>query len=190
MLLSNEERFGSTDNKVVELTNNLICFTSEVIQKLRCNGRPVKVGFSSPKYIEESSNFQASLDGRKYGDPFAVHISPTSSKIDITEVLDFSTKLVYKDNCINGNVVDFILPSSYVKSPDKFIGILKNACLKDVFEIQLNVMDRATLIDAKNHPEKYPHLIVRVWGFSAYFNDLPEEFKDNLIRRAEIYEAA
>lgn len=190
LLLSNEERFGSTDNKVVELTNNLICFTSEVIQKLRCNGRPVKVGFSSPKYIEESSNFQASLDGRKYGDPFAVHISPTSSKIDITEVLDFSTKLVYKDNCINGNVVDFILPSSYVKSPDKFIGILKNACLKDVFEIQLNVMDRATLIDAKNHPEKYPHLIVRVWGFSAYFNDLPEEFKDNLIRRAEIYEAA
>lgn len=190
LLINNEERFGSTNDRVVELTNDLICFTSEVVKELRCNGKPVKVGFSSPKYIEESSHFQASLDGRKYGEPFAVHISPTSSKIDITEVLDFSTKLVYKENCINGNVVDFILPSSYIKQPDKFIGILKNACLKDVFEIQLNVMDKATLIDAKNHPEKYPYLIVRVWGFSAYFNDLPEEFKDNLIRRAEIYEAA
>lgn len=50
-------------------------------------------------------------------------------------------------------------------------------------------MDKATLVDAKAHPEKYPNLIVRVWGFSAYFNDLPESFKDNLIRRAEVYEA-
>ena len=34
-----------------------------------------------------------------------------------------------------------------------------------------------TLIDARDNPEKYPGLIVRVWGFSAYFNDLPDEYK-------------
>ena len=52
----------------------------------------------------------------------------------------------------------------------------------------INVLSYAQLVDAKIHPEKYPNLIVRVWGFSAYFNDLPEEYKDNLIQRAELYE--
>ena len=183
-------KFGSTASEVVNLTNELIKFTGETVRALKSNGRPIKVGFSSPNYIGEAKNFPASLDGRHKGDPFAVHISPISSKIDISEVLDFSTRLVYSDNCINGNVVDFILPSSYIKQQDKLIGIIKNACHNGVFEIQLNVMDKATLIDAKAHPEKYPNLVVRVWGFSAYFNDLPEEYKDNLIRRAEVYETA
>ena len=89
---------------------------------------------------------------------------------------------------MNGNVVDFIVPASYSKNPDKLATILKTACKKGIFELQLNVLDKKTLIDAKAHPEKYPNLIVRVWGFSAYFNDLPEEYKDNLIQRAELYE--
>lgn len=190
LLSSTGKKFGAVDEEVISLTNNIIAYTSEVTNYLRSNGNPVKIGFSSPNYIGESKNFPASLDGRKQGDPFAVHISPLSSKIDISEILEFSSKLVYKSNCINGNVVDFILPSSYIKQPDKMIDILKNACDKGTFEIQLNVMDKATLIDAKAHPEKYPNLVVRVWGFSAYFNDLPEEYKDNLIRRAEIYEVA
>ena len=53
-----------------------------------------------------------------------------------------------------------------------------------IFEMQLNVFSYRQLMDAKAHPEKYTNLIVRVWGFSAYFNDLPEEYKDNLIKRA------
>lgn len=50
------------------------------------------------------------------------------------------------------------------------------------------MLDKNTLIDARNHPEKYPNLVVRVWGFSAYFNELPDEYKVNLINRAEAYE--
>ena len=94
----------------------------------------------------------------------------------------------YEGCRLNGNVVDFIIPVAYAKQKDKLTSIIKNACQKGLYEIQLNVLDKATLIDAKQHPEKYPNLIVRVWGFSAYFNDLPEEYKDNLIKRAELYE--
>ena len=50
--------------------------------------------------------------------------------------------------------------------------------------MQMNVVSSETLIEAKAHPEKFPNLIVRVWGFSAYFNDLPEKYKDVLIQRA------
>ena len=52
------------------------------------------------------------------------------------------------------------------------------------FEMQMNVVSSKTLIEAKENPENFPNLIVRVWGFSAYFKDLPEEYKDVLIKRA------
>ena len=191
ILLSNTgKKFGLVDDDVLSLTNDLMRYTGRVVASVTCNGQPVKVGFSSPNYICSSRNVQASLDGRRNGYPFAVHISPISSKIDISEVLDFASKLDYQGNQINGNVVDFILPTSYVNNIEKLIGILRDACSKGVFELQLNVLDKRTLLDAKSHPEKYPNLIVRVWGFSAYFNDLPDEFKNNLIQRAEIYGAA
>ena len=50
--------------------------------------------------------------------------------------------------------------------------------------MQMNVVDSETLIAAKKDPEAFPNLIVRVWGFSAYFKDLPDEYKDVLIKRA------
>lgn len=129
-------------------------FTGCVVASVTCNGLPVKVGFSSPNYIYASRDVHASLDGRRCGYPFAVHISPISSKIDISEVLEFASKLDYQGNQINGNVVDFILPTSYVKNMEKLVGILRDACSKGIFELQLNVLDKKTLMDAKAHPEK------------------------------------
>ena len=53
-----------------------------------------------------------------------------------------------------------------------------------IFQLQMNVVDSKTLIAAKEDPTLFPNLVVRVWGFSAYFNDLPEEYKNVLIARA------
>ncbi|MCK6555115.1 hypothetical protein L6Q96_11145 [Candidatus Binatia bacterium] len=50
-------------------------------------------------------------------------------------------------------------------------------------QVQYNVLDAATLIDAKRHPERYRDLVVRISGYSAYFNDLTEAMKDELIGR-------
>ena len=54
---------------------------------------------------------------------------------------------------------------------------MNDSVQRGLYELQLNVLDKNTLIDARNHPEKYPNLVVRVWGFSAYFNELPDEYK-------------
>ena len=183
----NDLQFGSTNKEVVDLTNDLMLFISSVVDKLTLNGKKVKVGFSSSAYIGASKKVDATFDGRKDKEPFAVHISPVSKNIDIQEVIDFASLLNYSGNRLNGNVVDFIIPSSFVKQPDKLRIILKNAIHKGIFELQLNVLDAETLKEAKLHPEKYPNLVVRVWGFSAYFNELPEDYKDNLIKRAEAY---
>lgn len=187
LMQSNPEKYGSTKENVVSLTNDLIDFVGSISDGITINGKKVKVGFSSSQYIAQSVNFEASLDGRRQSEPFAVHISPVSSNIDIVEILDFASLLHYDKNKMNGNVVDFTIPDSFIQSPDKLIDLLAAACKKGVFQIQLNVLKKEVLIDAKAHPEKYPQLIVRVWGFSAYYNDLPEAYKDNLIRRATLY---
>lgn len=187
LLLSGTQKFGCCDDEVVKLTNRIMDYANDCVDRMTCNGHRLKVGFSSPGYVALAKITPASADGRMAGEPFGVHISPISSDIDINEILEFAIKLNYSGNRLNGNVVDFILPSTYVEMPGKLRDMIKNAVSRGIFELQLNVLDKQTLIDAKNHPENYPNLIVRVWGFSAYFNDLPEDYKDNLIARAEMY---
>lgn len=189
-LATNDRKFGSASTEVLDLCNQLIDCVSHAVEPLKANGNAVKFGLSSPAYISQSVRSPATLDGRKSNEPYAVHISPVSSSIDISEVLRFARSLDYPYNCLNGNVVDFIIPSSYQKHPEKLVAIIRDAFSRGLFQLQLNVLDKQTLIDAKAHPDRYPNLVVRVWGFSAYFNDLPEEYKDNLIVRAETYETA
>ena len=52
-------------------------------------------------------------------------------------------------------------------------------------QLQLNSINRETLIDANEHPEKYPNLIVRVWGWSGYWNELENIYKEQILQRTE-----
>ena len=66
--------------------------------------------------------------------------------------------------------------------------LLKKAIEQGFFQLQMNIVSSQMLLKAKKNPEKFPDLIVRVWGFSAYFKDLPKEYQDVLINRALISE--
>ena len=89
----------------------------------------------------------------------------------------------------------FSLPGAYGigtfgKEAYKFVDFLMVSIEVGFFELQMNVVGSDVLIAAKKEPEKYMNLIVRVWGFSAYFNDLTEEYKNILIERTKMYESA
>ena len=70
-------------------------------------------------------------------------------------------------------------------------GIRKVAQLVEAFirlgghQLQLNAINRERLLDAREHPEDYPNLIVRVWGWSGYFCELDPEYQEHIITRAE-----
>ena len=49
--------------------------------------------------------------------------------------------------------------------------------------MQFNYMDNKTLIDAQKHPEQYKDLVVRVAGYSAFFNELCKDVQDEIISR-------
>ncbi len=146
-------------------------------------GGKVKFGLSSPGYNILSKKTNADISGRKFGMPYNTHISCLDASY--TEVVNFAARLVYKDQRFNGNVIDFFVPPGLVtENADKFILFLKGAINCGFFQMQMNIMDSKTLIDAKSNPKKYAGLIVRVWGFSAYFTDLPESYQNLLIDRA------
>lgn len=184
-VLKNQKKFGMDDEEIIMLTNEITKYASDVCAtKTTKYGGKFKFGLSSPNYITGSKDVTASLDGRCDFEPFSVHISFEDNK-DYTELMRFASKLEYTENRFNGNVVDFMVSPNFIKNNfDKFVDFLDLSLKMGVFQMQLNVVDSKTLIDAQKHPEKYPNLIVRVWGFSSYFKDLPTEYQNVLIKRA------
>lgn len=178
--------FGVDSEYAVALTNLLIRETEDCFRNYRNKfGGKVKFGLSSPSYIDAATNVGATLDGRRAGEPFETHISRNKGE-PLTEIMNFESKLQFSGISSNANVLDVMVQSSLIKDNiSKFAQYIMGGIKEGIFQLQMNVLSYTQLVDAKSHPEKYPNLIVRVWGFSAYFNDLPEEYKDNLIRRAK-----
>jgi formate C-acetyltransferase len=185
-------RYGIDDQSVLALTNDITRFTSELIEKHtpRDMKRRIKFGLSSPSYISDAYNIPATPDGRNKNAPFAVHIS-NDKAADFTGILQFAAKLDCAGNRFNGNVIDIIVSPHFIANNfAQFVSMLYASFVSGIFEMQFNVVSSVTLIRAKKTPTVFPNLIVRVWGFSAYFNDLPEEYKDVLIRRTLEHERA
>ena len=182
----NEKGYGTDNLNAIELTNYLIKQTENYLKDYRnMFGGKVKFGLSSPGYLDFGKNCGATLDGRKADEPFQTHISRDKGE-PLTEIMNFESKLEFSGTSCNANVLDVMVPASLIKDNiSKFTIYMKGGIKEGIFQLQMNVLSYRKLLDAKAHPEKYPNLIVRVWGFSAYFNDLPEEYKDNLIRRAK-----
>lgn len=65
-----------------------------------------------------------------------------------------------------------------------FASLLKTYFRRGGMQIQTNVLDPAVLIEARDNPDLHPNLLVRISGYSAYFNDLTPEMKDEIIRRS------
>jgi pyruvate formate-lyase/glycerol dehydratase family glycyl radical enzyme len=128
--------------------------------------------------------------GRRRGEAFASGIAPVNG-------MDRKgpTALLNSVNSIDftqiANGVNFNLQFDQALLKGEKGASLLDALLKIYFErggmqVQVNVFDPRILVEARNDPHKYPHLLVRVSGYSAYFNDLAPAMKDEIINRTMI----
>ena len=69
---------------------------------------------------------------------------------------------------------------------DNLVSMLDGYVKKGGHHLNVNVLNRETLLDAQAHPEKYPNLQVRISGWSWFFTQMEKEFQDEFIRRAEM----
>ncbi len=181
--------FGTDENKyVIQMVNKII---STINEALRTTTNPFggkyKFGLSSPSFISSGNLTLTSFDGRKKGEPLGVHISPIKNGIEIVSLLNFSSKLDYS-KAFNGGVTDIILDEQFIKLyPQKFLVLLKTFFEMGGMQLQANVVNYKVLKEAFKNPNAFPNLIVRVWGFSAYFKDLPKEYQQLILERYKIY---
>ena len=144
---------------------------------------------SAMEYILKGRECPATADGRKNGEPYSSSFSPSLDvKPDgLLSVIQSFTKYDMTE-IINGGPLTIEIHDSVLKND---LGIKKTAMLVKSFiklgghQLQLNSMNRETLLDAQQNPEKYPNLVVRVWGWSGYFNELDREYQNHIIRRLE-----
>ena len=140
--------------------------------------------------VPQGAGTGATPDGRHKGEPLAEGCSPTHS-MDVngpTSVFKSVSKL--RTEKITGGVLlnQKVSPSMLSKPRDREKLMLLLRTFFDVlrgFHVQYNVVSRETLLDAQAHPEKHRDLIVRVAGYSAFFNVLSRQTQDDIIARTE-----
>ena len=183
--LNKNSYYGHSDPRVVNLISDLVeTVSNECIGYRNYLGGKLKFGLSSFAYMDEGKRVMSTFDGRKSNMPLSTHMSSKLGE-PYTELVNFAGCLDYNGVKCNGNVIDFFVAPSFIQNNiEKFSDFLYSSIKVGFFQMQMNVVSSKTLIAAKKNPELYPNIVVRVWGFSAYFNDLPEEYKDLLIKRA------
>ncbi len=126
--------------------------------------------------------------GRKKGKPLSEGISPAqgADHNGPTAVLKSAAKI---DHIKTGGTLlnQKFTPSFFddAKSYAKLTSLIRSYFRMDGHHIQFNVVSADTLRDAQKEPEKYRDLIVRVAGYSDYFNDLGEDLQNEIILRTE-----
>ena len=139
-------------------------------------------------HVYFGSVMHAGPDGRKAGMPVSEGISPVqgSDKNGPTSVIKSASKI---DHLHTGGTLlnqkfspEFFEDETAVR---KVSSLVRSYFRMNGHHIQFNVVDGATLRDAQLHPEKYRNLIVRVAGYSDYFNDLGIDLQNEIINRTE-----
>ncbi|MBN2611744.1 MAG: glycyl radical protein [Bacteroidales bacterium] len=139
-------------------------------------------------HIYFGSKTGALPDGRKAKEPVSEGISPVqgADHQGPTSVIKSAAKIDHIRT--GGTLLNQKFTPSFFKNDEsiaKLGSLIRGYFRLDGHHIQFNVVSAETLRDAQEHPEKYRDLIVRVAGYSDYFNDLGEDLQNEIIKRTE-----
>jgi len=153
-------------------------------------GRYVPGFYSVTSNVAFGSRTGALPSGRRAGAPFASSLGPSNGadRCGPTALLNSVSSL---DSTLmpNGNALNLRFDPGTVEGErglEILSGLVRGFFEGRGMELQLNVLDPDMLEDARAHPGKYPGLVVRVAGYCAYFDDLPDSSKEEIIARTRL----
>ena len=165
-------------------------FSDGLSGRTNCRGGVWRAGTGTAMfYLRHADELPASPDGRRKGEPFGTNFSPSLfARTDGPFSVIRSMTCPDLSRCINGGPVTFEFAASMFADPEcvgKIAGLVRAFVLEGGHQVQLNVISADALRDAQLHPDNYRRLIVRIWGWSAYFVELDREYQDHVLARQE-----
>ncbi|MDO4487390.1 MAG: pyruvate formate lyase family protein, partial [Bacillota bacterium] len=128
-------------------------------------------------------------DGRRAGEPFAPGANPMHCRDDHGAIASLNSVAKVKwEDCKDGVSYTFsITPDTLGKTKeaqkDTLVGLMTGYFKQGAHHLNVNVLNREMLIDAYEHPEKYPNLTIRVSGYAVRFNALSKDHQKEVIMR-------
>ena len=139
------------------------------------------------KNVTRGETWGVGFDGRLAGEPFAKNGGASNfvRRADPTSLVLSAIKLP-QHKFFGGQPIDMSFDLDTVKNHKKEIAALISAyLLGGGLQFQVNSLSSKLLREAQKHPENYPHLVVRIGGYSLYFNELSDSVKTEFIERFE-----
>ena len=190
MIKNKFPKFGINDKNTDRIATDIVdVLYSTVSGKPNVKGGIYRLGlFSIDWRWDFGKKTAASADGRHSGETLSQNTSASfgADKDGATAHL-LSVTAIDASKTPNGAIVDIDLHSSAVQGENgikTLISTLKTYFELGGFAVHYNILDTEILKDARQNPEKYPNLQVRLCGWNVLFSSLSEKEKDEFIARS------
>ena len=168
----------------------LNAFADALEGKINCLGGVWRAGTGTAMYyLWHARELGATADGRLAGEAFGTNFSPSLfAQIPgpITDIESFTANDLTRN--MNGGPLTLEFSGGIFKDSEsisKVAALIKYFVARGGHQLQLNAVDPAAMKAAQADPEAYRQLVVRIWGWSAYFVELDKEFQDHVMSRQE-----